>query len=180
MTMSAAAVSLSGGGGSVMVTNEFDVAWRDLPTPNYLIIRAKRDSDEDDFDGSDAGSDEGIDNDELGALSKENIITTGRRTRGIRIDYTKVEGFNAGDDSDEEEEEEPKKKKKSSSSSKSKAKPSSAGSSKKAPAPPPKPVKKAKKVIESDEDEEAEDSEKNDDDHDDGGKDEEGVEEDDD
>lgn len=92
------------------------------------ISRAKRDEDdEDDFDEEDEdGIDEGMSlrrkrslvpqwpeiviADELAALQEESeVITTGRRTRGVRVDYTKVQGF----DDDDEDDEEPKRKRSS-------------------------------------------------------------------
>ncbi|KAH8989017.1 hypothetical protein EDB86DRAFT_2945266 [Lactarius hatsudake] len=44
--------------------------------------------DDDEFDEDDSASD--VDDDELEALDQTNVIETGRRTRGIRLDYTKV------------------------------------------------------------------------------------------
>ncbi|KAH9060634.1 hypothetical protein EDB87DRAFT_570082 [Lactarius vividus] len=47
-----------------------------------------RKDDDDAFDDDDSASD--VDDDELEALDQTNVIETGRRTRGIRLDYTKV------------------------------------------------------------------------------------------
>ncbi|KAH9067987.1 hypothetical protein EDB83DRAFT_2378451 [Lactarius deliciosus] len=50
--------------------------------------KLRKDDDDDVFDEDDSASD--VDDDELEALDQTNVIETGRRTRGIRLDYTKV------------------------------------------------------------------------------------------
>ncbi|KAF8263250.1 hypothetical protein EI94DRAFT_1741442 [Lactarius quietus] len=47
-----------------------------------------RKDDDDSFDEDDSASE--INDDELEALDQDNVIPTGRRTRGIRVDYTKA------------------------------------------------------------------------------------------
>ncbi|KAI0077009.1 hypothetical protein K474DRAFT_1662258 [Panus rudis PR-1116 ss-1] len=147
------------------------------------IKKAKRTKDEDDSFDEEASSGPDI-KEELNnsGISTDNIIT-GRRTRGIRVDYTKVKGGiqedEDEDDEDEEEEEEeerPKKsrqtKQKAPSSSKasaSKKKPESKLSPKKPdfkfkpPSKPAstasssKPIAKKRAVVESDLEEDGED-----------------------
>lgn len=128
-----------------------------------LNRRPKRDEDEDDFKADDSDND-GVDagaphfylsqlialilsTDELAALDTSNIISGGRRTRGKRIDYTKVApipGDDDDDDDDDEEEVKPKKKSKSTESSGKKAKPPSSSK---------KPASRKKKVESESEDE---------------------------
>lgn len=107
--------------------------------------------------------------DELAALAAEApVITTGRRTRGIRIDYTKVEGFPKDEESaedDEEVEEKPTKSPKSSNkASKGKQTKESARTgnrisheSRKPTAQKVKATPSKKRVIESEEEEEDDD-----------------------
>jgi len=49
-----------------------------------------RKGDDDTFEEDEEDSASEVNDDELKALDPRNVITTGRRTRGIRIDYTKV------------------------------------------------------------------------------------------
>ncbi|CAL1698489.1 unnamed protein product [Somion occarium] len=59
---------------------------------------------QEDDDESDGDAYEGKDDfdDELQGLAASNIIQ-GRRTRGVRVDYTKVEGFPGDGDEDEDD-----------------------------------------------------------------------------
>ncbi|KZT59559.1 hypothetical protein CALCODRAFT_507440 [Calocera cornea HHB12733] len=56
--------------------------------------------------GDEDEEEDGVDPDELEALDEDNILEGGRRTRGVRVDYSKVEGADDDDDDEEEEEEE--------------------------------------------------------------------------
>ena len=90
---------------------------------NPMYYRAKKDSDVESSEG------EAIDDgtafyynhriacsylyvlDELAALQADaEVVTTGRRTRGVRVDYTKVAPIPGDDDDDDDEDERPKKK----------------------------------------------------------------------
>ncbi|KAI9431202.1 hypothetical protein H4582DRAFT_2085477 [Lactarius indigo] len=50
--------------------------------------KPRKDEEDDAFDEDDSGSD--VDDDDLEEIDQTNVIETGRRTRGNRVDYTKV------------------------------------------------------------------------------------------
>ncbi|VDB90038.1 unnamed protein product [Peniophora sp. CBMAI 1063] len=111
--------------------------------------KSKKDSDVESSEG------EAIDDDELAFLKEEaaEIVTSGRRTRGNRVDYTKVAPIPGDDDDDDDEEEERPKKKTKKPAAKPAAK--KASSSKKSK----KEESEEESAEESDEEESAEESE---------------------
>lgn len=60
--------------------------------------KKSRKDDDNAFDEDEEDSASEVNDDELEALDPKNVISTGRRTRGIRVDYTKVADTEGLDD----------------------------------------------------------------------------------